>query len=590
LETLVARPGTKQARRVFQGSVSQRSLFSGADATEPAPSADESPPYTFVEFNAKSSEASYKELVPDEHRRRFGQHFTPASIARLMSHWIAAIRPPEILDPAVGTGILIRSAKELCPNAQFMGIDVDGLILKAANRSLYDVANVCLEQSDFLNWQVERRFPAMIANPPYLKHHNFNYDYDIFQAIGRRNHVRLSRLTNIYALFVFEICRRLTPGGRAAVIIPGEWANANFGKALKQFLVERGYLKALIYFSHEALVFDDALTTASVLLLENTSPTTTIATAYVQDNLPVEELLPIIAGKSVNHPGVVSQRLKTSELDCDDKWDQLLRGRRNEQQPGFFALSAIAETRRGIATGANDFFLLPHETTRRAQIRDNSLLPCVGKARDVIGFRFTDDDFNSLMSKDRPCRLVNLKGRLTRCEREYLARGEQAGYPKRYLLAARTPWYSMEQRKPAPIWAAVFGRRGLRFVWNKAGVHNLTAFHGIYPNGLSETQIKALVAALNSRLVQNLARQQQRVYGGGLRKYEPKDLLAIEVPELWKCGQPAVLRLADLLDQMDAAQRQFGVINEGLLSALDEAVAAAAKDALAQSQVANGAR
>jgi adenine-specific DNA-methyltransferase len=569
--------------------VSQRSLFSGADATEPASSADESPPCSLVDFNAKNSEASYKQLVPDEHRRRFGQHFTPASIARLMSHWIAAIRPQEILDPAVGTGILIRRAKELCSNAQFIGIDVDALILNAAHRALHDVTNVRFEQSDFLNWQVERRFPAIIANPPYLKHHNFCYDHDIFQEIGRRNHVRLSRLTNIYALFVFEICRRLTTGGRAAVIIPWEWANANFGKALKQFLVQRGYLKALTYFSHESLIFDDALTTASVLLLENSPPAARIATAYVQDNLPIEELLPIIARHSVSHPGVVYQQLKPCELDRDRKWDQLLRGYRQDRHPGFCSLSAIADTRRGIATGANEFFLLTHETARHARIRAASLLPCVGKARDVIGLRFTEDDFNSLISKGRPCKLVDLNGHLTQAERAFVARGERAGYHERYLLAARTPWYSMEQRKPAPIWSAVFGRRGLRFVWNKAGVHNLTAFHGIYPNGLSKTQIKALVAALNSPLVQNLARQQQRVYGGGLRKYEPRDLLAIEVPELWKCTWTAVARLADLLDQMDAAQRQFGVIDAGLLSILDDAVVAAAEDALVQSQVANGA-
>jgi adenine-specific DNA-methyltransferase len=125
-------------------------------------------------------------------------------------------------------------------------------------------------------------------------------------------------------------------------------------------------------------------------------------------------------------------------------------------------------------------------------------------------------------------------------------------------------------------------------VWNKSGVHNLTAFHGIYPNGLSETQIKALVAALNSPVVQNLARQQQRVYGGGLRKYEPRDLLAIEVPELWKCARRAVTTLANLLDEMDAAQRQFGAVGDRLLTALDEAVAAAAKDAAAPSVATNG--
>ena len=62
------------------------------------------------------------------------------------------------------------------------------------------------KQSDFLTWNISKTFDGIIANPPYLKHHNFHYrNGNIFAEIGRRNNIKLSRLTNLYVLFILEI-------------------------------------------------------------------------------------------------------------------------------------------------------------------------------------------------------------------------------------------------------------------------------------------------------------------------------------------------------------------------------------------------
>ena len=54
----------------------------------------------------------------------------------------------------------------------------------------------------------------------------------------------------------------------------------------------------------------------------------------------------------------------------------------------------------------------------------------------------------------------------------------------------------------------------------------------------------ALAACLNSAEVQSSALQQSRVYGGGLRKVEPRDLLAIQVPDLRLASSETIKRLA----------------------------------------------
>jgi adenine-specific DNA-methyltransferase len=394
-----------------------------------------------------------------------------------------------------------------------------------------------LVQDDFLNWDPDDRFDAIVANPPYLRHHDLHYDFDIFAEIGRRNQVRLSRLTNIYGLFILEICRRLTDKGRAAVIVPGEWLNANFGGPIKRFLLDRELLHTLIYFSHAETVFDDALTTASILFIEKNNPSenrTHLRTIFVTEDAGIGELASVAHGSPPGDESIIEQNLPIGLLRQTDKWNHLLEHGPTVYDAGLVPLRTFATTRRGIATGANKFFHVRPSDLREHGISARFALPCIGRAADVAGPIFAKEDFDALVKADRRTYLVSFGDDLSDADRAYIVKGEQKGLPDRFLLAGRNPWYKTEQRPPADIWAAVFGRKGLRFVWNKAAVLNLTTFHCIYVNEQFRNPefIRALLDCLNSPLIQDLARGNRRVYGGGLLKFEPRDLLDIPVPDL----------------------------------------------------------
>jgi adenine-specific DNA-methyltransferase len=238
------------------------------------------------------------------------------------------------------------------------------------------------------------------------------------------------------------------------------------------------------------------------------------------------------------------QTLTAEVLLQADKWDFLIRGGVKADLAGFVPLRALATTKRGIATGANSFFHLPFAIAAQHGLPPGSLARCVGRAADVNGFEFTSADFEALVHDGRRAFLVTLAGTLTGPERAYVAMGESQGIPARYLLAARKPWYSMERQQPAPIWAAVFGRRGLRFVQNSAGALTLTTFHCVYPFDASPEAVAALTLCLNLPTVQAAARAHTRVYGGGLLKFEPKDLLDIAVPDLRRVSRNTLARLS----------------------------------------------
>lgn len=236
--------------------------------------------------------------------------------------------------------------------------------------------------------------------------------------------------------------------------------------------------------------------------------------------------------------------LPAAQLAGEGKWQPLLEGQSRQDRPGFVPLARLARFSRGIATGANGFFLLPHRKVVELGLDPARCLPCVGRAGKVRGlvWRGGADGL-----------LLNLSDPLTPAEAAYVARGEAEGLPSRYILARRRPWYAMEQRAVAPVWGAVFARGALRFIHNAAGDSHLTCFHGIYPFSDDPLLHQALVLCLNSDLVRAASRLHGRVYGGGLNKFEPNDLKDIPVPNLARVDRALLADMAAHLALLDAA-------------------------------------
>jgi len=111
----------------------------------------------------------------------------------------------------------------------------------------------------------------------------------------------------------------------------------------------------------------------------------------------------------------------------------------------------------------------------------------------------------------------------------------------------------MEQRKVAPIWSAVFGRGDLKFVFNEAGVRSLTNFHCIYPKSVDDVMQRALTLCLNTATSRESSKLHGRVYGGGLNKFEPNDLKAIQVPDVRLVPRETLVEMGELLVRLNTA-------------------------------------
>ncbi len=476
---------------------------------------------------------------PQDKTRRLGQVFTPPPVADWMVRWACRPASQRILDPAVGNGVFINAIEAL-PGARGRSqtpridvCDIDGDMLAGFDAAPRRV-NVRCRRTDFVTAAFRRRYDAIIANPPYIRHHAMRYDDAILRKFDRICRRRLSRMTNLYGLFLIKIWTLLADGGRAAVITPAEWLNADFGVPIKGYLLEENAIDTIVHFDHAANVFGGVLTTAAITLLRRgRAKREPIRLRTVRDVAALASADPD-AGRAV----------APADIDPAVKWTPLFTASKAAAPVDQPTLGDIAACTRGIATGANDYFTLRESDRCRWKIDDRDLRVCITKAQQITGSTLTNADVQRLVKADQRIYLLSPQPRLTAAVQRYLDEGRRRHIDERYLPSHRPVWYRPEHREPAPLLVSVFTRGAFRFVWNKAGAKNLTAYHAITPRDPSPKNIRALFAYLTSSAAQTAIGPHTRIYADGLFKLEPRDVEALPIPpELFRlCQAPAAKR------------------------------------------------
>ena len=221
------------------------------------------------------------------------------------------------------------------------------------------------------------------------------------------------------------------------------------------------------------------------------------------------------------------QTYNFTELNPDIKWKAYYQKQNSIKFKNLVPFSTYAKVVRGIATGSNEYFTFNLSKAKEFNIDEQYLLPCICSAKDAKTSFFTKQDFEELKKSNKSVFLFNAQNSTDKNISSYIQKGESEEINKRFLTASRTPWYSLENRKPAPIWVSVFNRSGLRFIRNEAKISNLTSYHCIYPKQtslFSEIDIDLLFAYLLTDTAKQIFEDNSRQYGNGLQKFEPNDL------------------------------------------------------------------
>jgi adenine-specific DNA-methyltransferase len=425
-------------------------------------------------------------------RQRSGQVPTPAPLADAMAAWVLAGPARTLLEPGAGGFVFSRAALRRRPWLEVTGVESDpraGLAPPGAR----------LIVGDFLDDATlgDRRFDAILCNPPYVRHHHLDpaRKRELAARLGGRAGIVLSRLAGTHVHFLLRALELLAPGGRAAFVTGAEWLQAAYGQSLRRHLAASGLLRAVLVAHPDAEVFPGVLATAAVILLENGPP----APARAAFDLDLDALLRLTATGAGSAPVVT--------FDAD-RWSR--------PRPPGARLGSLFRARRGVATGANDFFVLAPPRARELRLPDRVLRPCLAGPRDL-----------------EPRRLLTLgAGPLPGPVRAYLAAGEAAGLHLRYLCRTRDPWYRVEELAPAPLLVAYMSRATVGVFANRTHAVHLNLLHGVYPRpGTPARLVSRLRRYLTSPPGQQAALSAARRYARGLHKLEPRDLEDITIPD-----------------------------------------------------------
>jgi len=486
-----------------------------------------------------------------ESLREKGQFWTPDWVAEAMVEYVLASAPSVLFDPAVGAGAFFRAAQKVAQEEQLTlglaGMEIDPAALeKALGQGLYkdDLANVTI--GDFVFQPPQTQYPAIVANPPYIRHHRIQLTAKEqlkqlgIQIVGKA----LDGRAGLHVYFLIRALSLLQQDGRLAFIVPADTCEGKFSSGLWRWIAKNFSLDAVITFSPEATPFPGVDTNPLILLIRKAPPKTKFSWARCYASQGQALKLWVRSGFQK-----ASTALQVVERDLAEGLATGLSRPPVAEGSSKYVLGDFVRVMRGIATGANEFFLVTDDQARKLGIPAECFVRAIGRTRDVTTEEITQETVDSLRTKGRPTLLLSLSGSpletYPEAVRQYLKAGEALGLPQRPLISQRRPWYRMETRLPPPFLFAYLGRRNSRFVRNIAKIVPLTGFLCIYPKADSIWFYEKLWSILkHPDTIANLALV-GKSYGDGAIKVEPRSLEKLPIPDhvVAEFGLPMQMRL-----------------------------------------------
>lgn len=471
--------------------------------------------------------------------RSKGQFWTPAWVAEAMVAYAVSGGGDSVFDPAVGAGAFFRAAKKIERERglrlELHGTEIDpSALLQAESEGLSpgDLANVKI--TDFVLSPIQESYKAIVANPPYLRHHRLPPSVKAQLKIFSRQMIgaNLDGRAGLHIYFLIRSLQLLKEGGRLAFIMPADTCEGVFAQTLWKWITANYHLESVVTFTAEASPFPNVDTNPLIFLIRKGSGEATFQWAQVR-RAGTEQLK---TWMSAGLRGLTNDDMAICQRDISEGITTGLSRPPSMATDTGAVLADFASVVRGIATGANEFFFLTRRRARELEIPAEFLLPAVGRTRDVRGDQITSELLEELDKAGRPTLLFAPDGRelnsFPAAMRDYLLTGQGAGLNKRPLIAQRRPWYRMEKRRTPPILFAYLGRRNARFIRNFAGVVPLTGFLCVYPHReKDEFSDKLWKILCRPETIDNLIAV-GKSYGDGAIKVEPRALEKLPLPLL----------------------------------------------------------
>ena len=437
------------------------------------------------------------------------------------------------IDPAIGTGSFYSALLAVLRGSRIAtatGYEIDPHYGAPATK-LWGESGLQLHLRDFTRAeppQEHGKFNLLICNPPYVRHHHIptTEKQRLRVTAYKSSGVEINGLAGLYCYFIALSHAWMAEGGLAGWLIPSEFMDVNYGVSVKRYLLDRVTLQQIHRFDPSDVQFGDALVSSAVVWFRKSKPRpgTTVRFTY---------------GGSLGHPKI--ERLVPVEtLRCVPKWTRypMHEALQDADTP---VLGDYFKIKRGLATGNNRYFILSAEEIERRALPVDAFRPILPSPRYLPKDEIESDRRGNPLL-DRRLFLLDCRLEQEQIRRKfpslwrYIEEGKAQGVDEGYLCRHRTPWYTQEDRPPAPFICTYLGRsntkreRPFRFILNNSQATAANVYLMLYPKRSAaralddKPHLKRLIWELLNDITPQLLLREGRVYGGGLHKLEPKEL------------------------------------------------------------------
>ncbi|MEE9964711.1 MAG: methyltransferase [Propionicimonas sp.] len=462
----------------------------------------------------------YCSVVSSEARRPLGQTYTPAAIVETMINWATDHGvPTRVVDPGSGSGRYAVAAALAFPEARVVAADIDPLATlmtraTAAVAGVGDRVEVILGDYRGLVLPEVNGPTLFIGNPPYVRHHQIDPEWKTWLLkVAKSRGLSASALAGLHVHFFLATAEHARPGDYGAFITSSEWLDVNYGRLVRELLLQDFGALSIHVLDPETLPFAGTQVTGAITcFVVGDAP----ETVRMQQVTEVGELGRLAGGHEIS-------RARLAEAN---RWSTFIRVTPKLPE-GYIELGELVRVHRGAVTGANKVWVTQADVV---DLPEQVLYRSVTRARELFAAGDRLSDANTLkVVIDLPVDLdvfdPDERRRITR----FLRDAQRVAADQGYVARNRKRWYSVGLRESAPILATYMARRPPAFVRNDADVRHINIAHGLYPREpLPEQVLDRLATHLRSAVT--LA--QGRMYAGGLTKFEPREMERLPVPGL----------------------------------------------------------
>jgi len=477
--------------------------------------------------------------VLGKHLRPTGSFLTTPRLARDIVRAVLAFHEPgdpiHFGDPAIGSGIFYARLLEQAGNytiASGLGVEMDEWrARRTAER--WSRTGLSVRLGDFLSEPVpDQMWNLVIANPPYVRSQGLDARSMTprREELEKRHGIRIGGRADLYVYFILTAHFWMEESAVAAWLLPSEFLSANYSSSLREYLIGKVQLLRVHSYGSDSSEFANARVSSTVVIFRKAKPMTGAEVEFSSGgtlDAPVERL-----------------QVSASRLDPAAKWSWP-----NLRPPAHIpstepTLGELFQVQRGIATGANAYFVLSDEQLGDLDVNRRWVTPILPRARLLTSDVVECDEFRNplvegrrwLIDTNEP--IEEIRSRSPRfaayLDKVFLEVG------LRRLVRGRSPFYRQERRE-APLFVFVYMAKGgagaspRRFYLNHSRAVVLNNYLGLRPRPVFSDWLNAATGR-DMRVLEGLITISPeeldrcgRQYVSGLLKLEPGDLKSVRL-------------------------------------------------------------